>query len=130
MSKSPIERLAEARAIQLSAELEVQLSRDADPKMQPVIAILALARRDAFVALDALVHVGVTANSMDTISELQREVRRYEDLVEWIQEIITEGREIDTALSAEEREEFFQLFNGPQFEAERLAMGATPGEDA
>lgn len=128
MSRTPAQRLQEQRLIQLSAELEVQIARDAKPTMQPIVAILAIARREAFASLDKLIYID--PNDKDMVRELQHEVRRYEDLVEWIKDIIVKGREADSRLTAEERDEFYEMFNGPDYAAERQMAGASAGEDA
>src|SRR6476620_5381105 len=96
------ERLADQRAIGLSAELEVQLDRRAGTR--PVVVMLAKARALAFIAMNTLVYADPA--DVEKVRGLQNEIRRYDDLVAWCQEIFVEGLEADAHISEQERQEF------------------------
>lgn len=118
-TKTAAERLAEQRAIALSAELEVQLDRQAGTR--PVIAMLAKARNLAFVAMNTLIYTDPA--DVEKVRGLQHEVRRYDDLVAWCHEIFVEGLEADVRLTEEERREFSDIIMTPEIAAEAAAIG-------
>lgn len=127
MSMTAAERLAEERAIALSAELELQLERRAGTR--PVIAMLAKARTLAFVAMNTLVYADPA--DIEKVRGLQHEIRRYDDLVAWCQEIFVDGLEADAKLSEQERREFADLIMSPEIAAEAAGIGVNKqGYDA
>jgi hypothetical protein len=113
------ERLAEQRAIALSADLQLQLEKGAGTR--PVVAMLAKAREAAFIAMNTLIY----ADPADTekVRGLQHEIRRYDDLVAWCQEIFVEGLEADVRLTEEDQREFGELIMSPEIAAEAAAIG-------
>ena len=120
MSKqTAAERLADQRAIALSAELEVQLERNAGTR--PMIAMLAKARTLAFIAMNTLVYTD--PSDVEKVRGLQHEIRRYDDLVAWCQEVFVEGLEADVRLSEEETREFADIIMSPEIAAEAAAIG-------
>lgn len=119
MNRDAIERLALNRAVQISAELEVQL--DKNPKTQPLIAVLSLAKEQAALAMRGLVMVD--PNETKQVREFQNEVRRYDDLVLWMRQLIVEGKEADRRIAEMDREEFEDLINSPEVADERRAVG-------
>lgn len=119
MNQDAIERLALDRMVRQSAELEVQL--DLSAKTQPVIAMLALARRHAAAAMFQLVMVD--PSQAEAVRSLQNEVRRYDDLVEFVKHVITAGKEADNKLSNDEKAEFASIFASPETRAEIDALG-------
>lgn len=116
------ERLADQRAIALSADLEIQLDQNAG--LRPMVAILKKAREQAALAMNSLLYADPEA--ADLIRGLQHEVRRYDDLVAWCQEIVTEGIEADGRLEESERIELSNLILSPEVAAERRALGVHP----
>lgn len=121
MNADAIERLALNRAVALSAELEVQLDKNA--RLQPMAAILALAREQAALAMRGLVFEDPT--NIEKVRAFQHEVRRYDDLVEWTHKLIVDGKEADRRLDQMERDELDDIFNNPEVADERRALGIT-----
>lgn len=114
-----IEMVARARLIDASADLELQIEKDA--KHRPVIIILAKARSEAMKAMKALVMVD--CQQADTIRILQNEIRRYDDLVAWVNEIIQDGKEADRQISEEEQADIGMLLNSAEGRAEARELG-------
>lgn len=125
MNADAIERLALNRAVEISAELEVQLDRNA--KMRPMIAVLDLAREQAVLAMRGLVYVD--PNATDKVREFQFEVRRYDDLVAWLLKIMVDGKEADRRIDELDRIEFDEILNSPEVADERRALGGNIQED-
>ena len=121
MNRDAIERLALNRAVQISAELEVQLDQNA--KMRPMIAVLDLAREQAVLAMRGLVFEEPT--NIEKVRSLQFEVRRYDDLVAWLQKLIVDGKEADRRIDELDRIEFDEILNSPEVADERRALGDT-----
>lgn len=122
MKPEAIEALALERAMLLSIHLEDQL--DTSNQTRPMIAVLALARDQAALAMKGLIYEDPTHT--DKIREFQFEIRRYDDLVAWMREIIIAGKEADRKLSSDEREEFARLLNASPGEND---LGGTSTED-
>ena len=125
MNRDAIERLALNRAVLISAELEVQLDQNA--KMRPMIAVLDLAREQAVLAMRGLVFEEPT--NIEKMRSLQFEVRRYDDLVAWLQKLIVDGKEADRRIDELDRIEFDEILNSPEVADERRALGDTIQED-
>lgn len=115
MNGEAAERLALERLVTVSASLEAQLERS--PTLQPIAAILSIARENAAIATSSLVFQD--PKDADKIREFQFEIRRYDDLVEWIRTILVNGREADRRLSEQDRAEFDRLAFDPEIQAER-----------
>lgn len=121
MNRDAIERLALNRAVQISAELEVQLDQNA--KIRPMIAVLDLAREQAVLAMRGLVFEEPT--NIEKIRAFQFEVRRYDDLVAWVHKLIVDGKEADRRIDELDRIEFDEILNSPEVADERRALGDT-----
>lgn len=117
---SPSQMMAMQRLVQASASLEVQFDQDATRR--PVLFLLKKAREAALAAFDALVY---SVDPMDgaTVRQLQHEIRRYDDLVAWCREIISEGKEADRMLSEIEREEHARAVLDPNNAEDVRAAG-------
>lgn len=115
------ERLILDRMVHLSADLELQFEKTAG--LAPMRAILAKAREQAVLATTSLLAVDPT--KADQVREYQYEIRRYDDLVAWIREIIVEGKEADRRLNEDERAEFETLINTPEVR-ENDGLGGPP----
>lgn len=113
------ERLADQRAIALSADIQIQLDRNAG--LRPMVAILAKAREQAALAMNSLVYAD--ASNPESIRGYQNEVRRYDDLVAWCQEIFNEGIEADRRIDEADRIEFSNLILSPEVAAEAATLG-------
>lgn len=120
MSADPIERIAKLRIIKASAELEVQISQRVGSA--PALEILRRLRDRAAESLVAL----ATCNTEDPkeIRLLQNEVKRYDEWVGWLREIISEGVAYDAEFTAADREEMLDLLTqSPEGEQEAIALG-------
>lgn len=114
-------RLAEVRIVKASADLEVQLSRREDGS--PALHILRELRARAAESLAAL--VSVDPEDPKAIRDLQNEVKRYDEWLVWMKELIAEGKSVDDKMQEEEREELFELLmltDEGQQEAIRLGL--------
>lgn len=121
------ERLADMRAIERSADLQIQLDRQAG--LAPMISVLKKARDQAALAMNSLVYA--EASDEKLIRGYQNEVRRYDDLVAWCQEIVREGIEAGQRLDETDRIEFSDLLLSPDVAAEAAALGVNrQGYDA
>jgi hypothetical protein len=118
----PIELLARQRIISLSAELEVQLGiKDGGG---PTLEILRRLRGRAAESLAAL--ATIDAEDFKAIRTLQNEVKRYDEWVAWIREIIQEGKQLDAEMETDDREEIIDLLVGsgkPEAYQTAIAMG-------
>lgn len=121
-----IEKLAISRLIERSADLEVQLEKGVGTA--PVVNLLAKAREAAASALFSLVMVDPTETAK--VQQYQNEVRRYDDLVAFVREVIIEGKEADRRLIEAEREEFDDIINSPEVRREQALGGSDKGFDA
>lgn len=110
------------RLVVASAALEVQFDKDATRR--PVLFLLKKARESAVEAMDALVFCDPTDAVM--VRQLQNEIRRYDDLVAWCREIISEGKEADRLLTEIEREEFASAVLDPENADDVRAAGGIP----
>ena len=113
------ERLADQRAIALSADIQIQFDRNAG--LRPMVAILVKARELAALAMNSLVYAD--ASNPELIRGYQNEVRRYDDLVAFCQEIFNEGIEADRRLDEADRLELSNLIMTPEVAAEAAALG-------
>lgn len=103
-----LREIADKRAL-MRVSVDLQLQFEPNAKYAPMKIILAKARAQAMAALDALIMVD--AAETITIRALQNEVRRYDDLVAWVQETITEGKEADRYLDEEASDELARLMS-------------------
>jgi hypothetical protein len=107
MSRDPLSLLALQRAALISADIEEQLTARKEHGMRPLIAVLAKARREAADAIAALVDQPPTDAA--AITRLQNEVRRFADLVRWLQEIVSQGLDQRYEVADAERDELERL---------------------
>src|SRR5947209_12343014 len=103
MTHDPVGSLALARAVLISADIEEQLTARKAHGMRPLIAVLHKARREAASSIAQL--VGVRSDDRIEILRLQNEVRRFEDLVRWLKEIVSEGFDDRYEVADAERDE-------------------------
>jgi hypothetical protein len=119
MSEDPILRLAKIHIVKVSMELEAQFIAKGDA---PCLEILKRLRDRAAESLMAL----ALCNSEDpkAIRLLQNEVKRYDEWVKWMQEIIDEGRSADQELSHQEREELLDILQQtPEGQEQAIDLG-------
>ena len=117
----PLGLLALARAQILSEDVEEQLTARARDGYRPLVAILVKARRAAAEAIAAL--ATADPEKPDDIRRLQNEVRRFEDMVRFTQELLAEGREERLEIADADRAELEELIFSPAADAtaERVA---------
>lgn len=108
MSVDPVQHLAMLRIIKLSADLEAQLRGITNGA--PALEILKLLRIRAAESLAALPFLNVF-DEADRVKMVtcQNEVKRYDEWVGWLREIIAKGIAADAEITAEEREEMLDL---------------------
>lgn len=123
MSEDPIKHLAKLRVIKLSADIEAQLSQN--PASGPAIEILRRLRERAAESLAGLAFLNVyDPKDRIKIVTLQNEVKRYDEWLVWLREIVTEGIACEKAMTEEEREEMLDyLTSTPEGEREAIDMG-------
>lgn len=116
----PIVRLAHLRIIKLSHDLDRQLANRRD--CAPVLEILHRLQDRAAESLAAL----ATCDTEDpkAIRLLQNEVKRYDEWVGWLREIMSEGVDYDKEISAEERDEMIDMLTQtPDGAREAMELG-------
>lgn len=118
MPGDQIYRLAMMRIIKASAEIEAELRADIKGS-GPVLEILRRLRDRAAESMEKLVFTD--AQDTKAILTWQNEVKRYDEWVEWVREIIREGIEINNRLDDEEREEMIDMLLATP-EGERAAI--------
>lgn len=126
-STDPAVRLADLAIIKASADLEVQLSTRQGGA--PVIQILRIFRDRAAESLAALAFVD--PEDAKAIRVLQNEVKRYDEIVGAMREIIIRGKQIDYEMTEEERDEMLDiLLSQPDGERRAAELGLiSPMED-
>jgi len=110
------------RLMEASASLEHQFDRDA--YRRPVLFLLKKAREQAVEAFDALVYKVDPADGA-MVRQLQHEIRRYDDLVDWCREIISEGKEAERFLKEADIAEFARAVVDPDNADDVNAAGGT-----
>lgn len=120
MSADPIVHLARLRIIRLSQELETHL---ADKRGGGVaLEILRRLRERAAVSLAAL----ATCDSEEPkiVRALQNEVKRYDEWLAWLREIVQEGIAYDREVDDDERNELIDLLTQtPEGQREAINLG-------
>ena len=115
-----INRLAKMRIITASRELDAQLSKKRG--CSPVLEILRRLRARAAESLEALAFIN--AYDSEKIKLLQNEVKRYDEWVEWLRDIVSEGLEYDQQITDSEREELLDvLVQSPEGQQEAIELG-------
>jgi hypothetical protein len=122
-NNDPIHRIAKQRIVQLSIELEVQFSNT--PGGGPCIEILRVLRDRATESLVGLAFLNIhDEKDRLTYITLQNEVKRYDEWLGAMKEIIVAGRQLDQQMTEEDREELREfLFANPDGERELMEMG-------
>lgn len=110
MSDDPIVRLAKLRIIKASADLEVSLAT----KQGGGIAIEILHRLRVRAAESLAAMAIWEPTKIEGLIQLQNEVKRYDEWLGWIRDIIAEGKQYDQQLTAEDREETLELLSQSQ----------------
>lgn len=111
--ESGAEYLAMVRAIEIGADLQVQLEKHT--AMRPMLAILVRAKREAAEAITGLIDCDPTKPV--EIALMQMQVRRFDDLVRWCRALLEDMRDAESTISEADREEIEQL------------IGQTAGEE-
>lgn len=107
----------------MSAELEVQLS--SVPGGGPSVEVLRRLRERAAESLAALVIVD--AEDPKAIRLLQNEVKRYDEWIAWLREIISEGITYDKQFTDDERNEIIDMLAAsPDGQRELIELGLIP----
>jgi len=105
MSGDAIFGIANKLLIQSSMDVDRQLA-DIDGA-RPVVAMLMKARKEAAESVRPLIDCDAT--DATKIRELQGKLRRYDDLVRWLQEIVTHGMFLKGLIDDEDRQELVEL---------------------
>jgi hypothetical protein len=122
----PTNRLALQRAVALSASVEAQLSQTRGG--QPLVAVLMKAREEAIGAIAAL--IDADPDDAKAVRSLQTVAQRFRDLCHWLAVIVQEGKEADSDISEDEREELLAAVAGDpdaEYLAQQLGM-IDPGD--
>ena len=125
MQHHALELVALRQLIDISAQVEVQLTTAPRPSVSdlPVLAILAKAREDAAGAMISLCETN--PDDATAIRLLQNEVVRFKDLVKWLRAIVIEGHQADAVMDDVRRGELQNLVLG--IDEETLAkLGLKP----
>lgn len=117
-----MERLAHQRAVNVSLRLEAEL--DKGPQFTPLKAVLGKAKRQAQAAMIGLVMVDPDLTSV--VRGFQNEVRRYDDLVAWLAEIIEEGGAAEQWFDERDAEEFAEILITDEGREVAGAFGIAP----
>jgi hypothetical protein len=130
MIDDPAGALALARIIELSRDVEEQLTARRQHGTRPLQAVLAKARRRGAHALAALAEVA--PHDQLEITRLQNEVRIFGDLVAYLREMVAAGLDAEAQIDDAERDELERLIAPPDDRAHpeqmaeyaRLGIGA------
>lgn len=96
-----LEHIAQARAIALGLDVQVQLEKATRPGCQPMLVLLADARERAMKAMMGLCMVDPTDSK--SIRGFQNEVTLFDDMARSLKKVIERGREADRLVTEEER---------------------------
>lgn len=99
------EVIADKHLMLVSAELEVALADRRDASLIKIM--IAKSRAGAAVALSGLIFADPTEPK--TIMQLQNEVRLFYNMVAFVSEIISDGKNADLRLSEEDHEMFAEV---------------------
>jgi metal-sulfur cluster biosynthetic enzyme len=95
MDQTAIYKLGLRRDVELSAKVEVELTSTL--RSEPLLVVLNAAKESAAEAIAALVYVDAADHA--EIRRLQNEVRRFDDLVKWLHELLIAGPEAERQLN-------------------------------
>lgn len=119
MSEDPILRLAKIHIVKVSMELEAQFIARGDA---PCLEILKRLRDRAAQSLMALALCD--SEEPKAIRLLQNEIKRYDEFVGFMKEIVDEGRSTDQELSHQEREELLDILQQtPEGQEQAIDLG-------
>lgn len=123
MAEDPILRLSRLRIVKASADLEVQLAMKTGSS--PALEILRRLRERAAESLKALPFLNLyDPKDFITAVTLQNEVKRYDEFLGCMRDIIAEGSQIDQETTQADREEFVDLLTEtPEGRQEAIALG-------
>jgi hypothetical protein len=100
-----IDRLAMLRIIKATHDIELQLVQ-----RQGFAPILEIMRRLRLRAAESLASLAfVDAEDPKAIRVLQNEVKRYDEYVEWLRDITSEGVRFGEEMDAKERDELLDI---------------------
>jgi hypothetical protein len=120
--KDPITGLADARLLDLAADLQVQLEKGTGTR--PVLWLLSMQREKATDAIRKLIEID--ASETDAIRSLQNEVRLFGDLIESCRSLMERGKTADRKIRESDREALSELVEGLD-DDERRFIGVQPG---
>lgn len=122
MKADPTYKLALVRQSRLSIEVEAEVTSKS--KSEPLLVVLHTAKEDAAAALAAL--ATVDPENAAEIRRLQNHVARFDDMVTWLRQMLTDGPEAERELNELQMQETRDLIldNG---DAEALGL-STEGE--
>jgi hypothetical protein len=120
MSTDPIQRLAKQRIIKLSADLEVQIATVKGGG--PTVEIFRRLQDRAAESLAALAFVDIT--KVADVIKLQNEVKRYDEWIGWMKDILAEGKIYDRQFTEDDRAEMLEyLLGSPEGERQAIDLG-------
>jgi len=125
MSNDPIERVAEEKLFELSADLQVQLEKGTG--VRPVLWMLAQARNRA---AKAIVQMSIAEpDDIASIRICQAAIRLYDDMVQSCRDLMKRGKEADRKIAERDREEMQELIMDLTPEEQRMTGLEPTGTD-
>jgi hypothetical protein len=116
----PVIRLAKLRIVKASADLEVQLGTKTGSA--PAIHILHCLQDRAAESLAALAFVD--AEDARQIRTFQNEVKKYDEWVVWLRELIADGKRIAQEFDDDARNEMLDvLLETPEGQRQAIELG-------
>ena len=106
----PVGELADARLLELAADLSVQLEKNTG--MRPVLWLLSQQRAKASNAISQL--MGINPVHADAIRTLQNEVQLYQDMIEACRALLAAGRDAYAAIEEIDRDEISNIVMSPE----------------
>jgi hypothetical protein len=114
-----------ARAINLSAQIAVQL--DANAGASPLTALLAKAQRHAAEAMVAM--ATVDPEDPKAVRRLQNDLKCFDLILEWMEEIVRAGVELGDELDQASRRDIAETLGISDDEADEVHDGLPQSED-
>lgn len=120
-----LSKLALHKACAASADIEAQLSVQSGQR--PVLVMLQMAKEEAAVSIAKL--VDVDPEDPKVIRELQNEVHRYLDLCRWLGNVVSAGKEAESLITNDDREEMIEVLSGTsEGQLELINLGLLEGD--
>lgn len=116
-------RLALQRAAEDARQIVDDVTAGKGPR--PLLSMLAKAKDEAAEAMELL--VAVAPSDSASVQKYQNDVRRFDDLVRWIKDLIDAGLEADRLLSEGEADDLLGYLTDPDGAAEAQALGIPQG---